>query len=61
MGTTLNKRGYNQLLEENVVWLKKQTMTLERDHTIMVLEHLIKMSSDKYVALYDLDTRRNSD
>lgn len=42
MSLTLNNKTYVQLLRENIVWLKQQKHSLEKDHLIMMCEYEIK-------------------
>jgi len=38
MGTKLNRRSYERLINEDIDWVKAQPRTLERDHVIEVLK-----------------------
>lgn len=42
MGTTLNRRAYERMIEENLTWLMSQPRTLERDH----IEAIVRRSAD---------------
>jgi hypothetical protein len=39
MGTTLNRKAYQKLIDEDIVWLLKQPQCLESDHILIVLLH----------------------
>lgn len=38
MSTMLNSEAYRKLLDEDVMWLKQQRRTLERDHIEAILQ-----------------------
>ena len=38
----LNKKGYEQLINEDIAWLEKIPRTLEKDHIILVLKTSIE-------------------
>jgi len=38
---TLNRRAYQQLIDENIEWILQQPRTLERDHIIEVIKHSV--------------------
>ena len=46
MPTKINQEAFAGMLRENVAWLRSQKRTLERDHTIEVLECLVR---EKYM------------
>jgi hypothetical protein len=41
MGTTLNRDGYQKLIDEDIEWLEKMPRTLSRDHAIAVLKYSV--------------------
>ena len=51
MGTTLNRQGYQKLVDEDLVWLKQQPRTLERDHIEMIVEQSPKVFYEDLAAL----------
>lgn len=51
MTTTLNRPAYQQLVDENVAWLKKQPRTLERDHVILIVGQSVGWLYDSYPGL----------
>lgn len=42
MGTTLNRRAYERMIQEDLTWLMQQPRSLERDH----IEAIINASAD---------------
>lgn len=42
MSLKLNNKAYIQLLRENIVWLKNQKHSLEKEHLITMCEYEIK-------------------
>jgi len=46
MGIKLNPDAQIKMLKENIKWLRKQEHSLERDHTVMVLEDQITQISE---------------
>ena len=41
MSTQINKAAYQQLIDEDMTWLLKQTRTLERDHIEQILRNTV--------------------
>jgi len=46
----LNKEGYQQLIDEDIVWLEKIPRTLERDHIIDVLRASVAHEYHSFIA-----------
>ena len=46
MGTTLNRKGYEKLITEDLDWLMMQPRSLERDHIIDVLKASVDLLYD---------------
>ena len=42
MTMRLTRDAYQQLVDEDIAWLKTMPRTLERDHIIMILEHAVE-------------------
>jgi len=43
MASTLTRGGYQQLVDEDLVWLRGQHRTLERNHIIMIVEKSVEL------------------
>jgi len=42
MKTTMNKKSYEKIIKEDIMWLKHQPNTLEREHILKVLEWAVR-------------------
>ena len=47
MSTTLNRRAYQSMVDENVAWLMSQPETMEREHTILIVQQSVKWLYDE--------------
>lgn len=46
MGTSLNRKSYEELIQKDIIWLKQQPRTLEREHILTVLNWAVRYEYD---------------
>lgn len=55
MSGRMNRQGYQQLVDEDIAWLKTVPRTLERDHILMILERAVGYEYDLPLNTADVD------